>query len=125
MPAASTWSIAVLEDAARATGHWIAEAANAAGAGVVTATDAVTRPFRSIDLDGDGIPDSPQALTAAKGIGGAIAGAAGTVSGAAASLFKTRKRGRHAADTDQHQIEATPADGTPSELRELEARRRA
>ena len=69
MPAASTWSIAVLEDAARATGHWIAEAANAAGAGVVTATDAVTRPFRSVDLDGDGIPDSPQALTAAKGIG--------------------------------------------------------
>ena len=81
-------ALAALEDAAKATANWISGAANAAGAGVATAAGAVARPFRSVDLDGDGIPDAPQALTAAKGVGGAIAGAAGAVGGAAASLFK-------------------------------------
>ena len=98
-------ALTALEDAARATGNWISGTANAAGAGVATAAGAVARPFRSVDLDGDGIPDAPQALTAAKGVGGAIAGAAGTVGGAAASLFKNKKRGRHAADADRPQIE--------------------
>ena len=98
-------ALAALEDAAKATGNWISDAANAAGAGVATAAGAVARPFRSVDLDGDGIPDAPQALTAVKGVGGAIAGAAGAVGGAAASLFKTKKRGRHAADADRPQIE--------------------
>jgi hypothetical protein len=98
--AESNRALAALEDAARATGTWISGAVSAAGAGVATAAGTVTHPFRSVDLDGDGIPDAPQALTAAKGVGGAIAGAAGTVGGAAASLFKSRKRGRHAAGTD-------------------------
>ena len=102
-------ALAALEDAARATGTWISGAANAAGAGVATAAGAVARPFRSVDLDGDGIPDAPQALTAVKGVGGAIAGAAGTVGGAAASLFKPRKPGRHAAGGDRRQIEDVPA----------------
>jgi hypothetical protein len=69
----------------------------------------VARPFRSVDLDGDGIPDAPQALTAVKGVGAAIADAAGTVGGAAASLFKTKKLGRHAPDADPRQIEDTSA----------------
>ncbi|WP_197945869.1 hypothetical protein [Phytohabitans suffuscus] len=103
-------ALAALEDAAKATGNWISDAANTAGAGVATATGAVTRPFRSVDLDGDGIPDAPQALTAVKGVGEAIAGAASTVGGAAASLFKTKKRGRHTAGAGQHQIEDTSAD---------------
>ena len=42
-------------------------------------------------------------------VGGAIAGAAGAVGGAAASLFKTKKLGRHAPDADQRQIEDTSA----------------
>jgi hypothetical protein len=31
-----------------------------------------------VDLDGDGLPDEPQALTVAKGVGGAVAGAVST-----------------------------------------------
>ena len=57
-----------LEDAAKATGNWVTDAA-----------DSATRPFRRVDLDGDGDPDEPQALTAVKGVRGAIAGVAGTV----------------------------------------------
>jgi hypothetical protein len=44
-----------------------------------------------------------------KGVGGAIGGAAGAVGGAAASLFKTKKLGRHALGADQRQIEDTSA----------------
>jgi hypothetical protein len=102
-------ALAALEDAAKATGTWMSDAADAAGAGVVTAAVAVARPFRSVDLDGDGIPDAPQALTAVKGVGGAIAGAAGAVGGAATSLFKTKKLGRHALGGDQCQIGGTSA----------------
>jgi hypothetical protein len=102
-------AFAALEDAAKATGNWISDAANVAGAGVATAAGAVARPFRSVDLDGDGIPDAPQALTAVKGVGGAIAGTAGAVGGAAASLFKTKKLGRHAPAAAQRQIEDTSA----------------
>ena len=69
----------------------------AVGAGVATATDTVTRAFRSVDIDGDGIPDEPQALTAVKGFGGAIAGTAGSVGGSVAGLFKRKKRGEQTA----------------------------
>jgi len=103
-------ALAALEDAAKAIGHRISDAANVAGAGVTTAAGAVTRPFRSVDLDGDGIPDAPQALTAVKGVSGAITGAAGAVGRAGASLLKTRQRGRHAASNDEHQIEDTSSD---------------
>jgi uncharacterized protein (DUF697 family) len=98
-------ALAALEDAAKATGNWISDTAKAAGSGVATAAGAVARPFRSVDLDGDGIPDAPQALTAVKGMGEAIAGAASAAGGAAASLLKTKKRGRHAAGADQPQTE--------------------
>jgi len=87
----------------------ISDAANVAGTGVATAAGAVTRPFRSVDLDGDGVPDQPQAVTAVKGVGGAIAGAAGAVGGAAVSLFKTKKRGRHSAGAAQRRTEDTSA----------------
>lgn len=43
------------EDAARATGSWIS-----------TAADRSTRVFRGKELDGDGVPDEPQALSALK-----------------------------------------------------------
>lgn len=100
-------ALAALENAAKATANWISDAANVVGASVATAAGTVTRPFRSVDLDGDGIPDAPQALTAVKGVGGAIAGAAGAVGGAAASLFKTKKLGRQGAGADPRQIEDT------------------
>ncbi|GAA1381194.1 hypothetical protein [Catellatospora chokoriensis] len=102
-------ALAALEHAAKATGNWISDAANVAGAGVATAAGVVARPFRSVDLDGDGIPDAPQALTAVKGVGGAIAGAAGAVGGAAASLFKGKMPGRQAPGAGQHQIEDASA----------------
>lgn len=98
-------AVAALEEAAKATGVWIAGAASTVaggvatgaavvGAGAVNAADTVTRPFRSVDIDGDGIPDEPQALTAVKGVGGAIAGAAGAVGTNVADLFKFKARGK-------------------------------
>jgi len=97
-------ALAAMEDAAKLTGSWIAGTAStvgggvatgaaAVGAGVATAADTVSRAFRSVDIDGDGIPDEPQALTAVKGVGGAIAGTAGSVGGGVAGLFKRKKRG--------------------------------
>ena len=76
-------ALVALEDAAKATGNWVTNAA---------AT--VTRSFRSVDLDGDGVPDEPQALTALKEAGGAIAGVAGTVGEGVGSLFKRKKHGK-------------------------------
>lgn len=60
----SNRALLALEDAAKMTGTWVANAAEKS-----------TRPFRSVDLDGDGVPDQPQALTAVKGVGRAVAGA--------------------------------------------------
>ncbi|MDF9751576.1 hypothetical protein [Arthrobacter sp. ES3-54] len=101
-------ALAAMEDAAKVTGTWIAGTAStvgggvatgavAVGAGVATAADTVTRAFRSVDIDGDGIPDEPQALSAVKGVGGAIAGTAGSVGGSVAGLFKRKKRGEQTA----------------------------
>ena len=96
-------ALAALEDAAKSTGGWIAGTASTVGEGVATGAAAmgtgvasaavtVTRPFRSVDIDGDGIPDEPQALTTVKGVGSVIAGAAGTVGGSVSGLFKAKKR---------------------------------
>lgn len=102
-------ALAAMEDAAKVTGNWIAGTASAVGGGVTTgavavgagvasAAGSVTRQFRSLDIDGDGIPDEPQALTKVKGVGGAIAGTAGSVGGSVAGLFKRKKRDEHTAD---------------------------
>ncbi|MBM7473129.1 hypothetical protein [Subtercola frigoramans] len=96
-------AIAALEEAAKSTGTWItgtatsigggvANTAVAASTGVATAAGTVGRSFQSIDIDGDGIPDEPRALTAVKGAGSAIAGAAGSVGGGVAGLFKSKKK---------------------------------
>lgn len=90
-------ALEALEDAAKTLGAGVSTGAIAVGTGVASAADVVTRPFRSVDLDGDGVPDEPQALTAVKGVGGAIAGAAGAVGDGVSGLFKPKKRGRHAA----------------------------
>jgi len=94
---------AALMDAAKDTGARIADTASAVGTGVASAADVSTRVFRSVDLDGDGIPDEARAFTAVKGVGGAVAGAAGAVGGSVAGaagavggtvagLFKRKKR---------------------------------
>ncbi len=57
-------AIAALDEAAKSTAAWMSSTA-----------DKATRVFRSVDLDGDGIPDEAQAVTALKNAGGAIAGA--------------------------------------------------
>ncbi|ASN39864.1 hypothetical protein [Paeniglutamicibacter terrestris] len=99
----SNRALAALEDAAKATGNWISDTAStvgggvatgavAAGAGMANAASTVTRQFRSVDIDGDGIPDEPAALTKVKGIGGTIAGTAGSVGGNVAGLFKRKNR---------------------------------
>ena len=99
-------ALAALEDAAKAVGAGVSTGAVAVGTGVASAADVVTRPFRSVDLDGDGVPDERQALTAVKGVSGAIAGAAGTVGDGVSGLFKPKKRGKHAAGGPQRELEA-------------------
>ena len=96
-------ALAALQDAMKSTGSWIdgsastvgggvATGAVAVGTGVATAAGTVTRQFRSVDIDGDGIPDEPQAFTKVKSAGGSIAGAADAVGGSVAGLFKSKKR---------------------------------
>jgi hypothetical protein len=99
-------ALEALEDAAKAVGAGVSTGAVAVGTGVASAADVVTRPFRSVDLDGDGVPDEPQALTAVKGVGDAIAGAAGAVGDGVSGLFKPKKRGKHAAGGTQRELEA-------------------
>jgi hypothetical protein len=84
-------ALAALEDAARSTGTWVAGTAGAVGEGAASAAGALSRPFRSVDLDGDGIPDEAQALTAVKGAASAVAGAADAVGGKVAGLFKRNR----------------------------------
>jgi len=96
-------AIAAMEEAAKTAGHWIADVAGsvgtgvatgagAAGAGVASAASTVSRPFRSVDLDGDGIRDEPQAVSAMKDAGGAIADAAGAVGENLAGMFRRKNR---------------------------------
>lgn len=71
--------------------------------------------FRSVDLDGDGIPDEARALTAAKGLGNAVADAAGAVGGAALGLFTSRKRRTDTTDMPQNEDAASSdEDAQPS-----------
>jgi hypothetical protein len=96
-------ALAALENAAKSTGNWISSSASgvaagaaAVGSGVSGVAGTVTRSFRSVDLDGDGIPDEPQALTTVKNVGGALAGAADSVGSSVAGLFKAKRRGQTA-----------------------------
>ena len=98
-------ALEALEDAAKALGGSMSTGAHRVGTGVASAADAVSRPFRSVDLDGDGVPDEPQAVTAVKGVGGAITGAAGAVGGGFSGLFKSKKHGQHATDGTKHELE--------------------
>ncbi|MGG5259206.1 hypothetical protein [Phycicoccus avicenniae] len=55
-----------LEEAAKSAGGRLGTGVAAVGTGAATAAGAVTKPFRHVDLDGDGVPDEPQAATALK-----------------------------------------------------------
>jgi hypothetical protein len=79
------------------------ESAKDFGEGVWGRVVDATEAFRGVDLDGDGVPDKPQALTALKGVATAVAGAAGraakavgavatSVAGAVAGIFKRDKQ---------------------------------
>lgn len=102
-------AFAALQEAAKATGSWVSGTAGAvgngvatgtaaAGAGVAAAAGTISSPFRSVDIDGDGIPDEARALTAVKGVGGTIAGAAGSVGGSIRDRFRSKKRDSDDAD---------------------------
>ena len=84
-------ALQALEDAGKAVSGGVSTGAVAAGTGLRAAAHTVTRPFHSVDLDGDGVPDEPRALAAVKGAGVAIGGAAGAIRGGAAGLFKPKK----------------------------------
>lgn len=110
--AESNRAVAALQDAAKATGSWlsgsaaavgsgVASGSKAVGAGVAAGADTATRPFRRVDIDGDGIPDAPRALTAVRGAGAAVAGAVGR---RVSALRKPETRPA---------IESEPAPGTP------------
>lgn len=58
-----------------------------------------TEAFRSVDLDGDGVPDEARALTAVKGAGAAVRGAAVGAAGSVGAALR-RKRGRGEAPGD-------------------------
>jgi len=99
-----------MKESARATGDWIAgtatrvgsgvaKGAAAAGGGVAKIADKASRPFRSVDIDGDGIPDEARALTAVKGVGGAVAGVAGAAGSGVAKVFRIRGRGKSGEET--------------------------
>lgn len=62
-------------------------ARSAAAAGLSQATEA----FRSVDLDGDGIPDKPRALSAMEDAGSAIRGATADAIKSTGSLFERKK----------------------------------
>jgi hypothetical protein len=80
-----------LGDSASAAGHGVANGALAVGASVASASETVTRPFRtSVDQNGDA--REPKALTAAKNVGGAVAGAGGAVGASVAKKLRRKKR---------------------------------
>lgn len=66
--------------------------------------DRATEAFRSVDLDGDGVPDKPRAAVAAQEAGAALKGAADGVAGAFGTLFKRKQSDplseREASDDD-------------------------
>ncbi|GAB3129615.1 hypothetical protein [Glaciibacter psychrotolerans] len=79
--------------------HSAAENVSDFGEAVWGKTTDVVDVFRSVDIDGDGIPDEARAFTAAKHAGTAIKGAAAGTAGAVGSFFK-RKGDESAANVD-------------------------
>ncbi|MCE1179229.1 MAG: hypothetical protein LWW86_09425 [Micrococcales bacterium] len=85
--------LAALEQAARSVGDTAGARAHAVGTGITNAASSVSRPFRSVDRDGDGVADEPAALSAAKHAGTVIAGRTGAVGKKLRAPLKGRRRG--------------------------------
>lgn len=77
---------------------------SAIGSGVTATAAKASRPFRRVDLDGDGIPDDPRALSAARAAGSAIG-----------SRFKRRGRGdgQEPSSTESHGPQTPDTDVAP------------
>ena len=88
-----------LEDAANAVGTRVNAGATALGTGVTTAAGAVSRPFRRVDRDGDGVADEAQALSVAKGVGTKLS-----------STFKSKRAEGQLKDSPEHAVGAGPAE---------------
>lgn len=88
---ASDQALLALEEAAKTVGVCVSTGSTVVVASVTAAAGEVSRPFCSVDLDGDGVLDEPQALTVAKGFGGSIMGAAKTARGAVLASFRRKK----------------------------------
>ncbi|WOQ17114.1 hypothetical protein [Raineyella sp. W15-4] len=63
--------------------------------------DRATEVFRSVDIDGDGVPDQPRASAAAEQAGAALKGAAVGVAGAFGTLFQRKKEATPTAQKSQ------------------------
>ncbi len=68
-----------------------------------------TEVFRSVDLDGDGIPDEARALTAVRGAGFAIKGAAVGAAGAVGAALRRKGDDEKAAGDAPHEPVDSPA----------------
>ena len=62
--------------------------------------DRATETFRSVDIDGDGIPDKPRAQSAVEDAGSAIKGVTAGAAGAVGSLFRRKRDGSTPKDQD-------------------------
>jgi hypothetical protein len=87
-------ALEALTKAGRTVGTGATAGAAAVGTGVAAAAGVVSRPFRSVDRDGDGFAEEPQALTALKTAGSALAGTAGAAGGFVTSRFKPKREPR-------------------------------
>jgi hypothetical protein len=83
---AKRWSHAATEAGEKVMASAAGGATAAARFGSST-LDRATEAFRSVDIDGDGIPDRPRAATAAEEAGAAFKEAAGGIAGAFGTLF--------------------------------------
>lgn len=87
-PVRGNKAAAALDEAARSFGDGVASRASAFGGGATAFADTVSRPFRSVDRDGDDIPDDPQAVAAARELGNAVGAGAASAAGAVRRMFR-------------------------------------
>lgn len=81
-------AISAMEEVAEAVGDKPESRAMALKAGLGAAADSVSRPFRRVDLDGDGVVDEPSALTAVKNAGKGVSSMTTAVSNKLTSPLK-------------------------------------
>lgn len=97
---AKRWKDAAVEakDKVLETGTEGVDAAKRLGAETL---DRATEAFRSVDIDGDGIPDKPRALTAVEDAGSAIKGKTAEAVGVVGSLFRRKQEGASSPDVPE------------------------